>query len=167
MANTILYTAPAGAAGSITRVDFTQVEPAMLVAVSSVYAQAVGIPMKLVAGGMSQFSGAEVAANFAGVLVRELPASGLNGLNQAFSDFIPNFALVQGLCVKGYINVICTIGTPVRGGIVYVRVAAATGGKLMGDFEATADGSNNIALTGVTWAADGKDASGIAEIKIA
>jgi hypothetical protein len=73
---------------------------------------------------------------------------------------------VQGIVVKGYVNVVCTQGTPARGGSVFVRVTADTG-KAVGDFETAADSGKCVALTGVTWAVDGKDASNIAEIRIA
>jgi hypothetical protein len=63
-------------------------------------------------------------------------------------------------------NVVCTQGTPVRGGAVYVRVTAASG-KLVGDFETAADSGACVAITGATWAVDGKDATNIAEIRIA
>ena len=67
--------------------------------------------------------------------------------------------------VGGADFVACTIGTPVRNGTVYMRVVAAAG-KAIGDLEATADGANSVALTGVAWASDGKDSSNVAELKI-
>lgn len=161
-----LFQAPNGVPGDITRTDESNAEPAMLKAVAGVFAQAFGIPMKYVAGGIQQFSGGEVAADFAGVLVREVP--GISGsLLQGLNDNVPYSAVPQGLMVRGYISVICTIGAPVRGGIVYVRVVAAAG-KLIGDFEATADGINNIALsaTQAEWAVDGKDAFNNAELRV-
>jgi len=91
MSTAILYNAPSGIAGAITRPDVTNVEPVMLVAQSSVYAQSVGIPVKFVAGGVSQFVGAEAATAFAGVLARQFPSSGLSGTAQGFGDFIPNY----------------------------------------------------------------------------
>lgn len=162
-----LKQAPNGVAGDITRTDESNVEPAMLIAVSSVFAQAFGIPMKYVAGGISQFATGDVATAFAGILIREVPSISGN-TNQGFSDNIPNASEVQGLCVRGYVSVKCTQGTPARGGIVYIRVVAASG-KFIGDLEATADGSNNVALTATQaeWATDGKDADNNAELRIA
>jgi len=162
-----LYQAPAGVPGDITRTDESNVEPAMLVAVSSVYAQAFGIPMVYNSGGISQFATGNVAADFAGVLVREVPSIS-GSVAQGLDDATPNSAFPQGLCVRGYISVKCTIGTPVRGGVVYVRTVAASG-KAIGDFEATADAGNNVALslTQASWAVDGKDASNNTELRIA
>ncbi len=161
-----LYQAPAGIPGDVTRVDETNVEPAMLVPVSTVYAQAFGIPMKYVAGGISQFASGDVAANFAGVLVREVP--GISGTTaQGLTDNVPFPSVPQGLAVRGYINVKCVLGTPARGGVVYIRVVASSG-HAIGDFDATSD-ADNVALsaTQAEWAVDGKDADGNAELRIA
>ena len=162
-----LYTAPAGVAGDITRVDETNVEPAMLIAQSGTYAQAFGIPMKYATGGISQFVGAEAATAFAGVLVREVPSISGNAL-QGLDNTVPNPDQVNAMAVRGYVAVKCTQGTPARGGTVYVRVVAATG-KAIGDFEATADSTLNVALTATqaVWASDGKDSDNNAEIRIA
>lgn len=161
-----LYAYPGAVAGSVTRPDETNVEPAMLIAASTVFAQAFGIPMKFVAGGIQQFNGgAEAAADFAGVLVREVPSiSGSTA--QGFDDNIPNPDQVQGLAVRGYIAVKAVVGTPARGGAVYVQIIA-NGGVAVGAFRATADGGNTILLTNAQWAADGKDADNNAEIRIA
>lgn len=164
-----LYSAPNGVPGSISRTDDTNVEPAMLVAASSVYAQAFGIPMKYVVGGIQQFNGgAEVAADFAGILVREVPSISGNAL-AGFSDNIPNPDTVQGLAVRGYVTVKCAVGTPARGGVVYVQIVA-NGGVAVGSFRADGtDSGNAIALTATQaeWAVTGKDADTNAEIRIA
>ena len=161
-----LKQAPNGIPGDVTRVDETNVEPAMLVAASGVYAQAFGIPMKYVAGGIQQFNGgAETAASFAGVLVREVPSIAGN-LSVSYSDNIPYSAVPQGLAVRGYVAVLCAAGTPARGALVYVQIVA-NGGVAVGSFRATSDSTNTIQLANTTWAVDGVDASGNAEIRIA
>lgn len=168
MAPAYLYSAPSGVPGSITRVDETNVEPAMLVAVSTVYAQSFGIPMKYTTGGIQQFNGgAEVPGDFAGVLIREAPSISGNS-NQGFSDTVPNPDEPQGLAVRGYVSVVCASGTPTRGGDVYIQTVAS-GGIAVGSFRTTDDGSNAIQLTTqqATWASDGKDADGNAELRIA
>ena len=48
-----------------------------------------------------------------------------------------------------------------------VRKAAADTGKAVGDLETAADSGKCVALTGVTWAVDGKDSSNVTEIRIA
>lgn len=162
-----LYSAPAGVPGDITRPDETNVEPARLIAVSSTYAQAFGIPMKYASGGISQFAAGDAATAFAGVLVREVPSISGNTA-QGFDDTVPNPNQINGLAVRGYVSVKCKQGTPARGGTVYVRVEADTG-KAIGDFEAVSDTTKSVALTATqaTWASDGKDANNNAELRIA
>ena len=168
-----LLQAPTGYAGDITRSDESNVEPAMLVGVGTnppVYPTAFGIPVKYVAGGIQQFNGgAETAASFAGILVREVPGISGSSLDDAvFEPTSPLPSQVQGLCVRGYVSVKCTQGTPARGGVVYVRIIAS-GGKNVGDIEAVSDGSNSVALsaTQAEWASDGKDSFNNAELRIA
>lgn len=168
MSNTaFLYSAPNGVPGSVTRPDVSNVEPAMLVAASGpTFAQAFGIPMKYVAGGIQQFNGgAETPADFAGVLVREVPSIS-GSTSQGFTDNIPNPDQVQGLGVRGYFSVVCASGTPARGGAVFVQTVTS-GGIAVGAFRTTDDGSNAIELDNVIWATDGKDSDGNAEIRIA
>lgn len=165
----VAYTlsAPAGVVGDITRVDETNVEPANLIAVSSVYAQAYGIPMAYATGGISQWQGSNVAADFCGILARTAPEISGN-TNQGLTDTIPNSSFPNNLVVRGYVSVVCTIGTPARGGVVYVRTVAS-GSKNIGDLEATTDPGNNVALslTQASWAVDGKDANNITELRVA
>lgn len=163
-----LYSAPAGIPGSVTRPDETNVEPAALIPITSVYAQAFGIPVKYATGGISQFASGDVATAFAGVLIREVP--GISGnLNSDFDDAIPNPDQVAGFAVRGYVSVKCVAGTPTRGGIVYVQ-SVANGGVAVGAFRADGtDSGNAVALTlaQASWASDGKDANNNAELRIA
>lgn len=162
------FQAPAGVPGDITRVDETNTEPAMLIAVSTVFAQSFGIAMVYASGGISQVGAGFAAADFAGVLVRTAPSiDGGNG--DALTGTIPLAVQVQSLCVRGYINVLCVYGTPARGGVVYVRVVSTGNNTQLGTFDATSDSSNNVALslTQASWATDGKDANNNAELRIA
>ena len=127
-----LYTAPAGYAGRISRVDHTIVEPIML---TSPYAQAFGIPLKGDGTGKAiPFAGGETPANFIGFLAESVPE--ISG--SSTTDDVPNQYQPQNLVVKGYLTVVCTQGTPVRGGQVYARTVT-NGGKAIGDIEATSD----------------------------
>lgn len=161
-----LKQAPVGVPGDVTRVDKSTVEPAMLVALSSVFAQAFGQAMRYVAGGIQQFTASLTKADFAGVLVREVPSIS-GSVTAGFTDNIPNPLQVQGLLVSGYISVKCTAGTPARGGIVYVRTVSATG-RPIGAFEAASDGGNSFALDfqQASWASDGLDADLNAELRV-
>ena len=158
-----LYRAPSGVAGDITRQQDTVVESGLLNAAKA--PTAFGAPVKIVSGKFEKIEANNAATVFAGVLSRIAPSIA-GDMSQTFASATPNTESVQGVVVKGYMNVKCAVGTPVRGGAVYMRVVAATG-KAIGDFEATADSTNSVALTGVTWAVDGKDADSVAEIRIA
>jgi len=150
-----LFRAPAGVAGSVTRVDQTTVEPGQLAAVGT--PTAFGQPVKIVGGEFALMGAGSAAADFYGVLSRIAPA-----IAGPANDDAPNAEAIAGIVTRGYVNVLCAIGTPVRGGAVYVRVVGS-----VGDFEATADGANNVLLTNVTWASDGKDADNNAELRVA
>lgn len=115
----------------------------------------------------------DTAAVFCGVLARAVPGISNSSTNEIVGTTVPNQVEVQGLCTRGYMNVSITAnaGTPVRGNQVYIVVTASSG-HLAGAFETTANGGNNVALTGtvvgnVTWASDGVDQFGNAEIRIA
>jgi len=157
-----LYRAPSGVAGDVTRPDDTVVESALIN--SEVPPVLFGAPVKMTAGKIEAIESGDAATDFFGIISRVAPA--INGsLSEAFGSGVPNVDATQGIVVEGYVNVKCTVGTPVRNGIVYMRVTADTG-KLVGDLEATADGVANVALVGVTWAIDGKDSSNVTEIRI-
>lgn len=161
MSNSYLYQAPAGVPGDITRVDESDVEPVMLGTPTPL---AYGIPIAMIAGKAVSWQGSNVAADFTGILVREVP--GISGSQaQGFTDNVPYAAVPQGLCVRGYINVICTIGTPVRFGAVYVRTVV-TSGQAIGDLEAVNDPGNNVLLTNASWACNGKDSFNNAELRL-
>ena len=158
-----LFRAPSGVAGDITRQLDTTVESGLLNAANA--PAAFGAPVKIVSGKFEAIEAGDAAADFAGIISRIAPSIA-GDTAQTFASGTPNAESVQGIVVSGYINVVCPVGTPARGGAVYMRVAAATG-KAVGDLEATADGTDNVLLAGVTWAVDGKDASNVAEIRIA
>lgn len=154
---------PVGIPGSITRPDNANVEPGMLIAVSGVFAQAYGLAMCAVAGGFSQFTAANVAADIQGILVRSVPSIGGPASDTSLGGGVPYPAQVQNILVKGYINVLCTVGTPVRDGAVYI--CNNVSGGAIGDFQATSS-ANNLLVPNLVWAADGKDASNNAEVRL-
>lgn len=163
-----LYQAPNGIPGSVTRVDESNVEPAKLIAVADVFAQAFGIPMKYATGGISQIASGDAATVFAGILVREAPSQSGNALS-GFEDTIPNPDQIQGFLVRGYCSVKCVAGTPARGGVVYMQVTA-NGGVPVGAFRADGTDSGNavaLTLTQASWAVDGVDADDNTEIRVA
>lgn len=161
MSNSFLYNAPAGVVGTVTRAQNSVVESVLLGDAFTGF----GLPAKFdSAGKIIPIEASDTAADFKGILVRNAPSISGN-TSEGFADGIPSEDAAQGLLRSGFINVKCAIGTPVKGGIVYMRVVADTG-KLVGDLEATADGANNVALSGVEWAVSGKDANNITELYV-
>jgi hypothetical protein len=163
MSTSILYRAPAGIAGAITRADLSAVEPGFLAAAG--FPTKFGQPVKISAGKFVLMGLASVAADFYGIVTRFTPAIS-NTTAEGLADGGPWPEQFVGILTRGYVNVECVIGTPARGGIVYVRIVDGGVGKPVGQYEATADGVNSVALTNVIWSVDGKDASNITEIRV-
>jgi hypothetical protein len=111
-------------------------------------------------GGVIPADGTFTADKFVGIASRETKTM-LEYLDQnSGMEYPPNDAV--SVFQRGSISMACTIGTPVVGGAVYVRVVDDTG-KNIGDFEAVADGADNIRLTNAQWGGD-KDANGVCEL---
>lgn len=166
-----LFNAPAGFPGDVSRPDESNVEPAMLVALTGVFAQSYGIPVQYVAGGVQQINSGAAATDFAAILVRGVPfqADSSTSDTDINSSGIPKSDQVQGIMVRGYAMVKVFAGTPVRGGVVYMQITSHSG-AVPGDFRADGtDSGNAVALTSTQaeWASDGKSADGIAEIRVA
>jgi hypothetical protein len=157
-----LFSPPAGIPGTINSALDATIESFYLDETAT--PEAFGIPVKLAGDKIAAFESGDAAADFYGVLVRNVPSISGN-MTQSFGSGVPNPETPQGVMRRGYISVRCTVGTPARGGAVYVRVTAATG-KAVGDFEATADGSNNVLIPGVVWGVSDKDASGNTVISV-
>ena len=139
----ILYNAPAGYAGSVTRPDVTWVETLQFAAAN--YPLAFGAPYKLVSGEATKIASNDAATVFAGIISRTAPSES-GSLTESLNSGVPNPDAPQGGLVRGYGNVVCAVGTPVRGGQVFMRVVADTG-KAVGDFEATFDGGTPTVST--------------------
>lgn len=155
-----LYNAPAGTKGEVSRAGESNVEP-VLQGAQCVF----GAPVKFDgSGNVVPIGSGDAATVIKGLLTRIAPAIAGNS-NQGLDDSIPWLESLQGLLVRGYGIVKCTVGTPVRGGAVYVRVTADTG-KLVGDLEASSDGANSVVWANVSWAVSGKDADSLTEIRI-
>lgn len=112
----------------------------------------------------SKFGAANVAADFAGVAVREVkqaadyyPASGV------YNPGDPCDAIQRGA-----VSVVCNVGNPTSGGKVYIRITenGAIPAGVVGGFEAAADGVNTVELTNCEWASDSKDANNVTELTI-
>ena len=99
---------------------------------------------------------------FIGVAGREVK-SPAEFFNQNVGQYAPEEPV--SVFQRGCINVKCQKGSPSIDGTVYVRVAAS-GGYVVGGFEAEADGANNVALVNAQWGGPA-DNNGVAELRIA
>lgn len=165
-----LYQAPTGVPGDITRTDETNVEPALQAVQGSDYPK-VGMGVKYTSDGTGiQVPSGSAATTFAGVMVREVPSiSNSSSDDSSFSPQTPLLDEPVGLAVRGYVSVICAVGTPVRGGAVYWQVTD-NGGVKAGSFRADGTDSGNAVLLTATqaeWASNGVDADLNAELRIA
>lgn len=163
-----LYQAPSGVPGDITRVDESNVEPAMLV---TPFPSNYGVAMKYGTAGITPYAAGDAASVVAGTLARAVPGISQSSSNEAVNTFQPNQSEPQGLMTRGYMCVKVNAGTPVRGQPVYI-VQTASSGHAAGAFETTANSGANVALSSTivgnfTWASDGVDANGFGEIRVA
>lgn len=157
-----LYNAPSGVPGDVTRLQESVVEPIILGEAFTAF----GKPFKFSAstGKAMNIASGDAATVIAGIVTRSVPS--ISGNNtQGFNDAIPNIESPNGGLRKGFCNVICTVGTPVKGQPVYVRITADTG-KLVGDIETAADSAKCVAIPGAEFASNGKDADSVCEIYI-
>lgn len=136
MGNSLLYRMPSGVPGDVTRPGEGAVIESGLFDTAKVPA-AFGAPIKMVAGKVTKIEANDLASVFYGLLCRIAPSIAGDTL-QTLASGTPNPKSVQGILVRGFMNVLCLVGTPVRNAAVYMRVVV-NGGKLVGDLEATAD----------------------------
>lgn len=162
----ILFSANSGIPGDINGIPGTAIESWIID--PDLVPAAFGAPVKRVtASGVTKIAAIEsgdTAADFYGILSRSAPT--VAGGTTIVNSGEPNANTVSGVVVggPGYVLVTCTIGTPARGGAVYMRVTAVPG--LVGDLEATADGAENVLLTNVVWAIDGKDSNNTTAVRV-
>jgi hypothetical protein len=151
---------PSGVPGTVTDFVHTIIESGEYNA--ALMPTAYGAPVKLVSGLVSAIEASDAAADFYGILARSNPGSSGDPSFNGYGAGVPQSTQIPSVVIGpqggGKVLVKCAIGTPVKGGIVYMRVVAATG-KAVGDFEATADGANNVALTGVVWGSSDIDSA--------
>lgn len=142
-----LYAVIAMLAGVITRVSHTVVE-AITLDPTKTYKY--GMPLKITDEGIFvPIEAGDTAAVFAGILAR---SDATSAIIDADGEGVVNQDMVQARIRSGYCAVRCKIGKPKRDGKVYMRVVAdEPAGKFIGDFEADADGANNVELVGVMW----------------
>lgn len=165
------YRMPAGIPGDVNRAFVATVEADLTDEGSPPLAY--GIPVKLNgADGIGPITGGETAVDLYGVLVRPYPTnvqttSGFFGSNPLGTADVPPDNGVCNVLKRGYITVKLYGATAaVAGGAVYVRIANAGAGEVVGGFEAAADGGDTIqaGAKNTTYFRGPADASGNVEI---
>lgn len=140
MSRSILTRMPAGFVGDVTRKNYSILEPNILGADCFI-----GGPVKLSGGKIVPVASGDPASAVYGFLVRPYPTQGgISGLTAAGA--VPAGTLVD-IMRSGYMAVLLALGTAAKGGIVHMRVTAATG-KAVGDLEVTADPAT-LSIAGV------------------
>lgn len=150
----ILYRAPSGVAGDVTRPDDTVVESALINPENA--PTAYGVAVAMVNGKIEKLDDGVMPY---GILTRVVPS--ISGdLGEAFEDGTPNPAAPQGVAVQGYVNVLCLDGDPIRGEVASINFDESAGP--VGAFTAAA-GSGSAKIT---WAVAGKDENNLSEVRI-
>ncbi|CAM2295282.1 Putative bacteriophage protein [Ralstonia mannitolilytica] len=159
MGNAYLYRMPSGIPGDVSRPSQATIEPGIFD--SSFPFASYGIPAKKVNGKIRPVASGDAATVIIGLLVRPFPT---RSSQDPLGTSTPPTTGVGDLMRRGYMTVQCNAGTPADGGTVYVRVAAASGAKVIGGIEAAADGTNTVVMAGAVFRSAG-DASGNVEIE--
>lgn len=139
---------PAGVPGDVTRPTSSMtIEPIKLDSTTGT-PTAFGVPLKIVGGLARQMGAGDAATAFYGMLVRPYPTMGGAVGNELLGAGTPSSTFPADALRRGYMSVLLSTGggTAAKGGVVYMRVAAAAGGKPLGGIEAVADSTNTIAL---------------------
>lgn len=162
-----LRRAPAGFPGAITRPDETVVESAMMNPDPDKVPRAFGDIVKMVDGKLERLENGDTGAVVYGILALTTPSIA-GDMGQTFNDATPNAEQLQGVVVKGYVNVKCGAGgQPVRGTPVYFRTNSnAAGTEHPGFISAKKSSANFVEMPGAIFAADGKDGDLCAEIRL-
>ena len=157
----------AGFPGDVNRTHPASIEPCLIDvnAPPAIFGQAVLIDPTT--QGVRPFTTGDASQIAYGVTVRPYPfqqASGSNYGAAAIGVGISPTNGVSDICRLGYIMVQVNPGqtAPVKNGNVYVRVAATSGTRLIGQLETAADGTNNVLVTNMKFQG-GMDANGVAE----
>lgn len=158
MSNAILFRMPSGIPGDISRRQSATVEQVLFD--STLPFPAYGVVGKLSAAGkFVPLVGGEAASAIYGLLVRPYPHQTANSDGSGVQT-----TGLANVLRRGFMTVLNRAGTPAMGSAVYVRVAAASGSKIIGGIEAVADGTNTVVMAGATFKG-AADAAGNAEIE--
>jgi len=149
---------PAGIPGDVTRPSNSTIEPGVFDPAKPFTAY--GVPGKVVNEKFVPLEAGDAATAVYGILVRPFPT---NSSQDGLGTSTPPKTGINDVLRRGYMTVLLRSGTAAKAGQVYIRVGAPTADKPLGGFEASADGTNTIALANTTFMG-AADASGNIEI---
>lgn len=157
----------AGFAGDVNRTHPVSIEPCLIDTTLPPTAYGQAVLLDATSHNVRRWNTGDAAGAAFGVTVRPYPtqqASASNFGEATLGAATPPVTGIMDIMRSGYIMVNLPFGgSPVKGGTVYVRVAATSGNHIIGSFEAASDGSNNVALTGCIFNGS-PDANGNVEI---
>lgn len=157
--NVIVFRAPFGIAGAVTREDQKHIEAQPLAAATPFASY--GLPGKIVNGIFVPLTVVGDVTPY-GFLVRPYPFQGPNA-SDPLGVSVPLTTGVANILRRGYIAVQCNAGTPALGGTVYQRYANADSTHPLDGIEAAAVGATTVALTNAFFMGPA-DANGLVEI---
>lgn len=156
----------AGFAGDVNRTHPASIEPVLIDASAPPTAYGQAVLIDPTTQGVRPFASGDTAVTIAnGVTVRPYPfqqPSTTNYGSIGFGSGTPPTSGVMDILRQGYISA-QVVGSPVKGGAVYVWCAASTGSHVQGGFEAAASAGNTAALANAKFNGPA-DSTGVAEI---
>lgn len=157
MGNAILFRMASGIPGDLSRRGAGTFESVVLDPTNPF--PAYGLAGKTVNGKFVPIAGGDAASVINGILIRPYPIQTANANGTGIST-----SKIGDRMRRGYMTIQNNAGTPTVDGQVYVRVAAPSGAKVIGGFEAAADSTNTIAVPNCVFC-DAGDAAGNVEIR--
>lgn len=150
------YRMPSGIAGAYNRMgQGATIEAGLLLAGSLPLSYGVPVAVDPTTGKYRAIGAGDTAALVAGVIVRPYPTVNYGSLvagADPLGAVAPSGAGFHNIMRRGYCMILQgnIAAAAAKGGLVYVRIAAAAAGKPLGGFEAAADGANTVVMPN-TW----------------
>jgi hypothetical protein len=161
-----LYRVPSGIAGASNRIGAgATIEPGLLHTSLAPTAYGLAVAIDASTGRYRAIGSGDTAALVVGVLIRPYPSINTVASADVLGATTPSTTRIADIMKRGYVTVTLNGATAAaKGGLVYIRVAAASGGKPIGGFEAAADSTNTIVLPGTWYWMGPADAQGNVEL---
>lgn len=165
------YRMGAGFSGDVTRAHpSATIEPNRQSPTNPILAYGFACLIETATGAVRQVAAGDSAlTNIYGIAVRMYPGQASPPPSTPFAQQVLGYAVAPpgnqpiDILRAGYIDVLVN-GAPVRGGAVFVWVAASAAPHIQGGFEAAATAGSTIAIAGNTTYNSSPDASGIVEL---